>query len=100
MEGQTNRLTEAYDLFFCVFVRDEQVDGFLVAKINVVTKQKDEEQFANIFLLLIAVERLVALELRSNIGEFFVDTLDLGFSTFAFDFPKRIIADYLEVRRR
>jgi len=50
-----------YNLFFCVFVWAEQVDGFHVAEVNVVAEQKDKQQFADIFLLLVSIQSLVAL---------------------------------------
>ena len=49
-----------------------------MAKVDVMSQQEDEEQLADIFLLLVAIKRLVALELATNVGQLLVDTLDLG----------------------
>ena len=46
-------------------------------------EQEDEEQLADVLLLLVAVQRLVALEFRTNVGQLFVDALDLGLLAFA-----------------
>ena len=54
----------AYDLFLGVLVRREQVDGLDVAEVDVVAEQEDEEELAHVLLLLVAVQRLVALELE------------------------------------
>lgn len=54
-----------------------------MAKIDVMPKQKDEQQFAYIFLLLIAVQRFITFEFASNIGQLLVDTLDFSLFTFA-----------------
>ena len=68
----------AYDLFLRVLVRREQVDGLDVAEVDVVAEQEDEEELAHVLLLLVSVERLVALELAPDVGELLVDPLDLG----------------------
>jgi hypothetical protein len=47
-----------------------------VTEVDVVAQQKDEQQLADIFLLLVAVERLVAFELTSNVRELLVHALD------------------------
>lgn len=59
-----------------------------MAKIDVMPKQKDEQQFAYIFLLLIAVQRFVTFEFASDVGQLLVDTLD--FSLFAFAYCEMI----------
>jgi hypothetical protein len=56
-----NKIT--YDLFFCVLVWREQVDGFHVAEVDVMAEQEDEQQLTNVLLLLVPVQRFVALEL-------------------------------------
>ena len=38
-----------------------------MAKVDVVAEEEDEEQFADILLLLVSVQRLVTLELGSGI---------------------------------
>ena len=45
-------------------------------------QEEDEEEFANILLLLIPVKSLVSFEFATNIRQFFVYSLDLGFLTF------------------
>jgi hypothetical protein len=49
-----------YNLLLGVLIRRQQIDRFHVPKINVMTKQEYKQQLANIFLLLIAVQRFVA----------------------------------------
>lgn len=53
-----------------------------MAEINVMAEEKDEEQFADVFLLLIAIEGFVAFEFASYIGQLFVYPFHLGFFTF------------------
>lgn len=48
-------LAATYNLFLSVFVRTEQVDSLHMAKVDVMTQQKDEYQLANVFLLLVAI---------------------------------------------
>ena len=50
-------------MFLGVLVRRQQVDGLDVAEVDVVAEQEDEEELAHVLLLLVAVQRLVALEL-------------------------------------
>lgn len=54
-----------------------------MAEVNVVTQQKYEQQFTDIFLLLITVQCLVTLKFTSNVGQLLVDTLDFGLLAFA-----------------
>ena len=72
-----------YNLFFRIFVRRQQVDRFHVPEINVMTQQEYEEQFANVFLLLISIEGLIAFELAPNVRQLFVYPLDFGFFALA-----------------
>ena len=51
-----------HDLFLGVLVRRKQVHGLDMAEVDVVAEQEDEEQLANVLLLLVAVQRLVTLE--------------------------------------
>ena len=53
-------------MFLRVLVRREQVDGLDVAEVDVVAEQEDEEELAHVLLLLVAVQRLVALELEQQ----------------------------------
>ena len=48
-----------------------------MSEVDVVTEKEDEEQFADILFLLVAVQRLVALELGADVCQLFVDPLDL-----------------------
>lgn len=66
-----------YDLFLGVLVGAEQVDGLHVPKVDVMAEEEDEEQLADILLLAVAVQRLVALELGADVGQLLVDALDL-----------------------
>ena len=61
-----------HDLFLGVLVRRKQVHGLDVAEVDVVAEQEDEEQLANVLLLLVAVQRLVALEFAPGKFCFFV----------------------------
>ena len=60
-----------YNLFLGVLVGGEQVDGLHLAEVDVVAEQEDEEQFANIFLLLVTVQCLVPLGQKCKILEFY-----------------------------
>lgn len=75
-------MTLTYNLLLCVLVGTEQVDGFHVSKVDVMAKQEDEEQLAYIFLLAVAVQGLVPLELGANVCQLFIDPLDLRFLAF------------------
>lgn len=55
-----------------------------MAKIDVMPKQKDEQQFAYIFLLLITVQRFITFKFASNIGQLLVDSLNFSLFTFAY----------------
>ena len=44
-----------HDLFLGVLVRRKQVHGLDVAEVDVVAEQEDEEQLANVLLLLVAI---------------------------------------------
>ena len=61
-----------HDLFLGVLVRRKQVHGLDVAEVDVVAEQEDEEQLANVLLLLVAVQRLVTLEFAPGNFCFFV----------------------------
>ena len=52
-----------YNLFLSVLVGGEQVDRLHLTEVNVVAEQEDEEKLANIFLLLVTIQRLVSLKL-------------------------------------
>lgn len=77
------RVEGAHDLLLGIFVRGEQVDRLHVAEVDVVAKQEYEQQFAHIFLLLVAVQRLVTFEFASDVRELFVDALHFGFFALA-----------------
>ena len=51
-----------YNLFLCVLVGGQQVDCLDLAEVNIVTKQEDEQELANIFLLLVTVQCLISLK--------------------------------------
>ena len=51
-------------------------------EIDVMPKEEDEEQFADVLFLLVAVQRLVALKLGSNIGQLLINPFYFGFFTF------------------
>lgn len=46
-----------------------------MTKVDVMAQQEDEQQLADVFLLLIAVEGLVAFEFTSNVRELLVHAL-------------------------
>jgi hypothetical protein len=54
-------------LFLGVLVGGEQVDCLHVTEVDVMAEQEDEEQLADVLLLLVPVQRLVALEFRPGI---------------------------------
>jgi hypothetical protein len=54
-----------------------------MTEVNVMTEQEDEKKFADILLLLITVQSLVALELVANVGQLFVDTFHFRLFAFA-----------------
>ena len=53
-----------------------------MTEINVMAEKEDEEELANVFLLLVAVQSLVAFEFRPNVGQLLVDPLNFRFFTF------------------
>lgn len=72
-----------HNLFLRVFVGGQQIDGLHVAKVNVMSEQEDEQQLAHVLLLLVAIQRFVALEFTANVGQLFVDSLYLRLLAFA-----------------
>lgn len=60
MNNNRKEIIIAYDLFFGVFIRDEQIDGLFVPEVDVVAEQEYKQQFAYIFLLLIPIQSLIA----------------------------------------
>ena len=91
---------ETYNLFLCVLVRGQQVDCLDLTEVNIVTKQEDEQELANIFLLLVTIQCFVSLkyrqvsrelsfsgflsaylELAPDVGQLLVYSLDLGLFT-------------------
>lgn len=62
-----------------------------MTKVNIVTKQEYEQQFADIFLLLIPIQSFVSLELIANIGQLFVDSFDLSFLAFTCEWVNKSI---------
>lgn len=69
-------MVNTYNLFFGVLVGRQKVDCFHVAKVNVMSEQEDEEQLTYIFLLLVAIQRLVPLKLGTYVCQLLVDALD------------------------
>ena len=61
-EARPHHTTGTYNLFLCVLVRGQQVDRLDLAEVNIVTKQEDEQELANIFLLLVTIQCFVSLE--------------------------------------
>lgn len=76
-------MRNTYDLLLRVFIRRQQIHGLHMAKVDVMAEQEDEQQLTHIFLLLIAVERLVAFEFTSNIRQLLVHTLHFRLFAFA-----------------
>ena len=62
IEARPQHSTGTYNLFLCVLVRGQQVDRLDLAEVNIVTKQEDEQELANIFLLLVTIQCFVSLE--------------------------------------
>lgn len=48
-----------HNLFLCISIGTEQVYSFHVTKVNVMPQEKDEKQFADIFLLTVTIQSLV-----------------------------------------
>lgn len=65
-----------YNLFFRVFIRRQQIDRLHVSKVDIMTQEEDEQELAHIFLLLIAVQGLVALKLGADVGQLLINPLD------------------------
>ena len=51
-----------YNLFLCVLVRGQQVDCLDLTEVNIVTQQEDEQELADIFLLLVSIQCFIALK--------------------------------------
>lgn len=49
-----------------------------MTEVDVVAEQEDEEQLANVLLLLVSIQRLIAFEFVPNVCQFFVYSLHLG----------------------
>ena len=49
----------SYNLFLREACAGEQVDCFLVSKVNIIAKEKDEQQLTHILLLLIAIQTII-----------------------------------------
>lgn len=71
-----------YNLLFRVLIGRQQIDCLHVAEVDVMTQQKNEQQFAHVFLLLITIQCLVAFEFTTNICQLLIDSLDFGLFTF------------------
>ena len=50
-----------YNLFLGVLIGGQQVDSLDLTEVNIVTKQEDEQELANIFLLLVTIQRFISL---------------------------------------
>ena len=53
-----------------------------MSKVDVMAEQEYEEQLADILLLAVAIQGLVPLKLGADVGQLFIDPLDLGFLAF------------------
>jgi hypothetical protein len=49
-----------------------------MAEVDVVTKEENEQKFANVFLFLITIQSLIPLEFGSDVGQFLVNALNFG----------------------
>lgn len=58
-----HRDEEVSDLLLRVLVTGEEVHGFHVSKVDVMTQEEDEKKLADILFLLVPIKRLVSLEL-------------------------------------
>ena len=75
---EQHRNEQVPNLLFRVLVRAQQIHRFNMAKVDVMSEEEDEEQLADVLLLVIPVQCLVALELAADIGQFFIDAFRLG----------------------
>ena len=75
---EQHRNEQVPNLLFRVLVRAQQIHRFNMSKVDVMSEQENEEQLADVLLLVIPVQCLVALELAANIGQFFIDAFRLG----------------------
>ena len=57
MTEATTDCTGTYNLFLGVLVRGQQVDCLDLSEVNIVAKQEDEQELANIFLLLVTIQK-------------------------------------------
>lgn len=80
---------QSYNLFLRVLVGAQQVDGLHVSKVDVMAQQEDEEQLADVLLLAVAVQSLVALELGADVGQLLVNPLDLCLFAFTWGHTNR-----------
>lgn len=62
------------NLLLGVLLRRDEVDGLEMAKVYIPTQNVNVKELADIFLLVVAAE-VAVLELLSNIGQLFVDSL-------------------------
>lgn len=67
-----------------------------MSKVDVVAQQEDEEQLADVLLLAVAVQSLVALELGADVGQLLVDPLDLRLLAFTWCHTNRLSASELK----
>lgn len=49
----------AHNLFLCVFVGGKQVNSLHVSEVDVMAEEENEEKFAHVFLLLVAIQGFV-----------------------------------------
>lgn len=61
-------------------------------KVDVVAQQEDEEQLADVLLLAVAVQSLVALELGADVGQLLINPLDLCLLAFTWCHTNRLSA--------
>lgn len=72
-----------HNLFLGILVRREQINGFHMPEINIMSQEKNEQQLTHIFFLLITVKRFISFKFTSNVGQFFIDTFHFSFFAFA-----------------
>jgi hypothetical protein len=53
-----------------------------MAEVDVMTQEEDEQQLADVLLLLISIQRLISLEFTPDIGQLLVDPFNLRFLAF------------------
>lgn len=71
-----------YNLLLSVLVGAEQVHSLHMAEVDVMAQEKDEEQLTHVLLLTVSIQSLVSFKLGADVGQLFIDALDLSLLAF------------------